>query len=59
MAWDDRYRVLREGETIEPGDECLTDSHLGWRPATNCIGQKAPDPLYTAHRMYRRELERQ
>jgi hypothetical protein len=54
MTWDNRYRRLNEGETILPGDECLTDSHLGWQPAKYDIGGKAPDPAYTAHRMYRR-----
>jgi hypothetical protein len=58
MAWDDRFRMLNEGETIRDGDECLTDIHLGWQPA-NAIGSKAPSPLYTAHRMYRRALERE
>lgn len=54
MTWDNRYRPLREGETILSGDECLTDSHLGWQPAKHDIGGKAPDPNYTSHRMYRR-----
>lgn len=54
MPWDNKYRPLREGETILAGDECLTDSHLGWQPATHDIGGKAPDPNYTSHRMYRR-----
>jgi hypothetical protein len=54
MPWDNRYRPLREGETILAGDECLTDSHLGWQPAKHDIGGKAPDPAYTSHRMYRR-----
>jgi hypothetical protein len=54
MPWDNRYRPLREGETILAGDECLTDSHLKWQPATHDIGGKAPDPNCTAHRMYRR-----
>ena len=57
MPWDNRYRPLREGETILAGDECLTDSHLGWQPATHDIGGKAPDPNYTSHRMYRRLRE--
>lgn len=59
MTWDNRYRPLNEGETILSGDECLTDSHLGWQPATHDIGEKAPDPNYTAHRMYRRLLKQQ
>ena len=54
MTWDSRYRMLAKDETILPGDEVLTDSHLGWRPVEHTLGQLAPDPLYTAHRMYRR-----
>lgn len=54
MAWDERYRMLGEGELIREGDECLTDSHLGWQPAKHDIGGQAPDPMYIAHRMYRR-----
>lgn len=53
------FRPLREGEIIQEGDECLTDSHLGWLPAANTIGQAAPYPYYTAHRMYRRPLSAQ
>ncbi len=53
LHWDKRYRRLAEGEIIQEGDECLTDTHLGWQPA-NCIGQAAPSPLYTSHRVYRR-----
>jgi len=52
------YRALKEGEIIQEGDECLTDSHLGWLPAGRTVGQPAPDPHYTAHRMYRRALGR-
>lgn len=54
MAWDDRYRMLNAGEIIQAGDEVLTDTHLGWRAAKHAIGEPAPDPLYTAYRMYRR-----
>ncbi|WP_374833951.1 hypothetical protein [Paenochrobactrum pullorum] len=49
--------MLNEGETIEESDECLTDSDLGWQPAGRCIGQQAPCPYYTAHRMYRRPID--
>lgn len=56
MAWDNRYRPLTEGETIREGDECLTDSHLGWQPVKHAVGFKAPSPLYSAHRLYRRAL---
>ena len=54
MVWDNRYRMLDEGEVILEGDEVLTDSHLGWQPAGITVGQTAPNPYYTAHRIYRR-----
>lgn len=54
MTWDHRYRRLDEGEVIQEGDEVLTESALGWRPAGRTVGSKAPCPLYTSHRMYRR-----
>jgi len=55
MAWDQNYRRLDEGETIHATDEVLIDTHLGWH-LTNprCVGTKAPSPLYTSHRIYRR-----
>ena len=53
--WDN-YRLVLEGEIIQAGDECLTDSDLGWQPAGRTVGQAAPSPYYTAHRMYRRPL---
>jgi hypothetical protein len=53
--WDERYRMLDEGEIIQNDDEVLTDSHLGWQPTNlRCVGTPAPNPLYTSHRMYRR-----
>lgn len=56
-GWDPRYRRLNDGEIILEGDECLTDSHLGWQLETHCIGTPAPDPAYTSHRIYRRLKE--
>lgn len=56
MAWDHRYRKLKFGEIIQEGDECQVDKPFGWKPA-NCIGQPAPDPAYTSHRVYRRLKE--
>jgi hypothetical protein len=47
------YRQLKKGETIEEGDEVLVSSKEGWI-STSCVGSKAPDPQYTAHRVYRR-----
>lgn len=57
MAWDHRYRRLEEGEIIQEGDQCLTDSHLGWQPAKHTVGQRAPNPAYTSHRVYRRLID--
>lgn len=55
MAWDHRYRRLNEGEIIRATDDCLADSHLGWRQDDGrCAGKPAPSPLYTSHRIYRR-----
>lgn len=56
MAWDQRYRMLNEGEIIQHGDEVQVDKPFGWEPATQ-IGQPAPCPYYTSHRVYRRALE--
>jgi len=52
--WDKRYRQLKEGETIRKGDEVLASSKEGWVPA-RVLGGKAPNPLYTSHRLYRRK----
>jgi len=51
--WDDKYRLLAEGEIVEATDETLHDSK-GWIPVVNSIGDKAPSPLYTSHRKFRR-----
>jgi hypothetical protein len=53
--WEN-YRMLNEGEIIQEGDEVLTDSHLGWQTDIHCVGQPAPYPFYTSHRMYRRAI---
>lgn len=60
--WDNRYRRLEKGEMIQAGDEvdnCNDDwrDEPKWEPA-RCIGELAPDPLYPAHRVYRRLVER-
>lgn len=51
-AWDHRYRWLDEGEIILSSDEIRNDDGT-WQPAV-CVGQEAPSPLYTSHRVYRR-----
>ena len=53
-----KYRRLKKGEVIREGDEvdgCADqwrDDPI-WEPTT-CIGKRAPDPQYPAHRQYRR-----
>jgi hypothetical protein len=53
MAWDMRYRPLKEGEIILTTDEVQEDDG-SWRVGCRCAGQPAPDPNYTSHRVYRR-----
>lgn len=53
MAWDMRYRHLREGEIIRETDEVQNDDG-SWRKGCRCVGQPAPNPNYTSHRVYRR-----
>ena len=53
MAWDNNYRRLEEGETILETDEVMIDKPFGWKAGT-CVGKKAPNPNFTAHRTYRR-----
>lgn len=55
MAWDQRYRMLREGEVIQPTDEVEVHYPYLWQaPNQRTIGRPAPSPLYTSHRRYRR-----
>jgi len=54
------YRRLKHGEIIQAGDE-VDSAADGWRDdpvwvPTNCVGKRAPDPKYPAHRAYRRPL---
>lgn len=51
-AWDHRYRPLVSGEIIAATDECRRDDG-SWATGI-CVGQTAPDPAYTSHRIYRR-----
>ena len=50
--WDHNYRRLDEGEIVEYGDQCQNDDG-SWSEAI-VIGDPAPDPSYTSHRVYRR-----
>lgn len=58
MTWNQQYRWLDAGERIMIGDEVLQDDG-SWLPAAfRTVGQKAPDPNCTSHRVYRRKNER-
>lgn len=52
MTWDQNYRMLSEGEIIRATDEVQRDDG-SWQPAV-CVGEQAPSPFYTSHRVYRR-----
>ena len=61
--WDHKYRLLKEGEVIQLGDQCDM-CRDGWRDEPvwgdvpeHMIGRKAPDPSYPAHTWYRRLKE--
>jgi len=59
MAWDKRYRMLKKGELVEMGDEvdACADGWRDppdWQAAVNSVGERAPDPQYPAHRLFRR-----
>lgn len=56
MAWDMRYRPLREGEIVLTTDEVQEDDG-SWRAGCRCSGQPAPNPNYTSHRVYRRPVD--
>jgi hypothetical protein len=60
QEWNNNFRMLKEGEIIQAGDE-VDASNDGWRDEpvwklATCIGDKAPDPHYPSHRIYRRRL---
>lgn len=57
MAWDMRYRPLREGEIILPTDDVQNDDGT-WIKGCRCAGQPAPNPNFTSHRVYRRLIGR-
>jgi hypothetical protein len=55
-----QYRLLKAGEIIEATDEvdACADGWRDdpvWRPAS-CVGERAPDPRYPSHRIYRRRI---
>ena len=52
------YRLLKEGEIIQKGDEVLCESKVGWVTTNErCVGTLVPNPQYTAHSIYRRHIK--
>lgn len=55
-----KYYYLQEGDTIKENDEVEVSNSIKddekWQK-TKCVGQKAPNPNYPAHRRYRRSVE--
>jgi hypothetical protein len=53
------YRLLEKGELIQVSDEVEVSEDSSpiakWQP-TLCVGKKAPDPQFIAHRVYRRKI---
>lgn len=50
------YRYLIEGEIVEQGDEIYDDRTDSWVLTVNSVGDRAPSPLYTSHRKFRRPV---
>lgn len=61
MAWDQKYRCLKEGEAIRATDESLESDHPWhggnehWKQIPpHMVGRRASDPDCVAHSVYRR-----
>lgn len=54
---ENKWRRLEEGEIVLATDEIYDDAKDAWVPPTNSIGHKAPSPLYTSHRQFRRKID--
>ena len=51
------YRQLKKDEIIQKDDEVLCESKIGWvTTIKSCVGTRAPDSKYSAHRIYRRRI---
>jgi len=51
-----KFRLLKKGEIILATDELYDDGKREWVKAMYCIGKPVPDPDYTSHIKYRREV---
>ena len=55
-----KYYQLKKGEIIKEGDEVEVSNKWNDPPKwqkTICVGGKAPDPKFIAHRTYRRGIK--
>jgi len=55
-----KYYYLKKDEIIKEGDDVEVSNSFNDSPKwqkNNCVGQKAPDPQYQAHRTYRRLIK--
>jgi hypothetical protein len=42
---------------MKKDDEVLCDSKIGWVTTNeSCVGTQVPDPQYSSHRIYRRNI---
>jgi len=50
------YYRLKKGDKIIVGDQVYNDISKEWELSVNSVGGLAPDPCYTSHRQFRREV---
>jgi len=51
-----QFRRLEMGEIVLATDEIYDDHKREWVEPTWSVGKPAPDPDYTSHRQFRREI---
>ena len=55
------YYYLKHNEIIKEGDEVEVSNGWNadprWVKETRCVGKRAPDPRFPAHRTYRRLIK--
>lgn len=52
-----KFRHLEEGEIVLATDEIYDDHKRAWVAPVLCVGKPAPNPCYTSHRQFRREIK--
>jgi hypothetical protein len=51
-----QFRRLEMGEIVLATDEIYDDHKRAWVEPEWSVGKPAPDPAYTSHRQFRREI---